>query len=442
MCQTVPETQSATLLYNQTMKLIDEFEEQVKSMVNDIRENSHNCSYLSFYNAVLKHELDGITNVNQAFEKNNIIIKQQSVTRTTAQNYSLQTEVSSANTSTYKPTEKYNISSNEGSKADSDNAPPKNFVVDILSPKFKKENVHLNTAFYSDNSISTGLTINTSGDILAFFNNQRLFLFGLGDGSKSEVPIPVGQTQPTHYQRVKFSNDGKYIAVTYHIEDIGIYSIEVKKFVHTLKQTSALCLQFTSDSKYLISSGHDCSLCIWDFSYFTLHKKIDISDTDNKSDEKICSICLDSGDKFIFASFSSGIVKVFNLSLEFLYEFKAHNSKYTFDICASPVSNEIYITCDSSIKSFVFDNKKAEHRYTFSGHTNLCTTLCLSPFNNILISGSKDETLRAWDTTTSECLFVLKAHDNTILTVCHHAKKNMFFSCGGDGIICVWEYSI
>ena len=68
-------------------------------------------------------------------------------------------------------------------------------------------------------------------------------------------------------------------------------------------------------------------------------------------------------------------------------------------------------------------------------------SVCFSPDGDMVLSGSKDESLKGWNTKTGSCLFTIKAHQNTLFRVNHHPTENCFISCAGDGKVCVWEYN-
>ena len=62
---------------------------------------------------------------------------------------------------------------------------------------------------------------------------------------------------------------------------------------------------------------------------------------------------------------------------------------------------------------------------TLQGHTEYVN--CLVVHNNVLYSGSKDETIRAWSLDTNECITALQGH--TDLVNCLVVHNNILYSC-------------
>ena len=55
------------------------------------------------------------------------------------------------------------------------------------------------------------------------------------------------------------------------------------------------------------------------------------------------------------------------------------------------------------------------------GHSS--TVRCMAMSDNLVVSGSRDNTLRLWNLTTGECLDVLQGHVAAVRCVCFDGKK-------------------
>ncbi|OMO51446.1 Zinc finger, CCCH-type [Corchorus olitorius] len=71
---------------------------------------------------------------------------------------------------------------------------------------------------------------------------------------------------------------------------------------------------------------------------------------------------------------------------------------------------------------------------SLQGHTR--AVLCLSVGENMLFSGSADNTIRVWDTETLQCIKTLNGHADAVTSVIH--CNGHLFSCSLDGTIKVW----
>ena len=72
---------------------------------------------------------------------------------------------------------------------------------------------------------------------------------------------------------------------------------------------------------------------------------------------------------------------------------------------------------------------------TLQGHTY--SVKCLIVHNNILYSGSRDKTIRAWNLDTNECIATLQGHTSNVLCLIVH--NNILYSGSLDKTIRAWQ---
>ncbi len=65
--------------------------------------------------------------------------------------------------------------------------------------------------------------------------------------------------------------------------------------------------------------------------------------------------------------------------------------------------------------------------------------MAFSPDGYILASGSEDHTVRLWQTSTQECISVLKEHVNRIRSVVFSPVDQTLVSGSHDGTIKIWD---
>ncbi|KAI8803524.1 nuclear distribution protein PAC1 [Cladochytrium replicatum] len=56
-----------------------------------------------------------------------------------------------------------------------------------------------------------------------------------------------------------------------------------------------------------------------------------------------------------------------------------------------------------------------------------------------MASGSRDKTIKIWDTTTMQCLFTMTGHDNWVRSVAFHPSGKSIFSVSDDKSLRVWD---
>jgi WD40 repeat protein len=84
----------------------------------------------------------------------------------------------------------------------------------------------------------------------------------------------------------------------------------------------------------------------------------------------------------------------------------------------------------------------AAMRHSMEGHQESVMSLCFSPRGSLLMSGSRDQTVKLWDCTKGKLLLTLQAHDGTVFGLEHHPSERCFMSCSDDQVICLWEYDL
>ena len=77
---------------------------------------------------------------------------------------------------------------------------------------------------------------------------------------------------------------------------------------------------------------------------------------------------------------------------------------------------------------------------TFEGHRGEVTDVAISTGRRIVVSGSKDGTIRVWDMDTGFTLRTIEAHSvNGINALAITPNGKLAASAGGDGLVCFWD---
>jgi COMPASS component SWD3 len=58
---------------------------------------------------------------------------------------------------------------------------------------------------------------------------------------------------------------------------------------------------------------------------------------------------------------------------------------------------------------------------------------------NIVVSGSQDETVRYWDVRSGKCLRIITAHSETVTSVSFSRDGTLILSSGYDGVARIWD---
>ncbi|EAX95274.1 hypothetical protein TVAG_051860 [Trichomonas vaginalis G3] len=302
--------------------------------------------------------------------------------------------------------------------------------------------------YYIDvGNIITSVQYDPTGKFIAFADNRNIQVI---DTTKRapyfvlEIPHPQGCCD-FHTRILRFSPDGKLIAVSTSGSQIAIFSMETRSVIGILEghTKNVSSLAFLHDGKTLISGGHDGNIIIWDTNTLKSVNKISHELQNGSNEHMIISIAVTAEDKFVAVGFMNKTIGIYEPTFKQpMRTFKAHD-EFILSIIAAPQKSIICTTSHDYTAKIWNLHDTSKPLTTLTGHTSFVINSAFSPQINshIALTGSKDETIRGWDYSTGEMLFVISPCSNTIFSVDHHCTEREFVSCSGGGMVCVWEYS-
>jgi WD40 repeat protein len=281
-----------------------------------------------------------------------------------------------------------------------------------------------------------------SGDAFAFAGCSDVFLVATADSHLIRTfPVPAARPGTEFYVRsVKISADSRYLAFDGPNSDILVYFLDngslLSRFKGHSQQVSSLL--FSADSTILFSAGFDGHLCCWDLASLTLQRKEYLL---HEPTELIRSLAgIDDG-ALLAVGFSTGVVGICEASLTHpMTSFSAHQGVAVMQVATSLLDGTIATSGHDKVAKIWSLRGAASLKQTLFGHEDFVMTVAFSPTEPILFTGSKDETVMAWDYKHGNMLFTLRGHANTVFAVVHHPSERMFVSCSGDQTICLWKY--
>jgi WD40 repeat protein len=99
---------------------------------------------------------------------------------------------------------------------------------------------------------------------------------------------------------------------------------------------------------------------------------------------------------------------------------------------------KIKVWCTSHLGG-VTDLKDVQPLYTLSGHSHIVRSLAISANGKLLVSGSRDQTIKIWQLETGELIRTLKGHRDEVCTITLSPDEQIIASGSTDKTIKLWH---
>ena len=120
-----------------------------------------------------------------------------------------------------------------------------------------------------------------------------------------------------------------------------------------------------------------------------------------------------------------------------LYTLEGHRNAVT-SITFSP-TEEIVASGSQDQTIEIWDLKKGKRWYTLTGHRNWVTSIAISPDGQILASGSRDHTIEIWDLKKGKRWYTLSGHHDGVEVVAFSPQGDVLASGSRDHTIEIWD---
>jgi len=235
---------------------------------------------------------------------------------------------------------------------------------------------------------------------------------------------------------------------------VKIWDFDSGELEKTLKgHTNAVqCVDFDRQGKYLVSCSADLTIKIWELEQYECVKTL------HGHDHNIsCVAFLPSGDHIVSCS-RDKTIKVWETATGYCTKTLRGHDEWVRTVIVSDDGLTL-ASCGHDKTVRLWDLSKGECTHTMREHSHNIECLAFSPATvtsyetldgkvhkgksgvsgNFLASGSRDKTIKVWNTATGECIATLIGHDNWVQGVTWHPTGKYLISVSDDKSVKVWE---
>ena len=240
-----------------------------------------------------------------------------------------------------------------------------------------------------------------------------------------------------------FSPDGQTLVSGGADSTIKIWHVGALDLIDILHKHNGMvrCVAFTPDGQMLATGGDDRKILFWDLMQRQVAIALSLDDT-------AAHALAFSPDGQTLVTGSYRKIKVWRISRQewlttfepqLLHSFTGHS--HIVRSLAVSADGKILVSGsrDKTIK--IWHLETGELMHTLKGHRDGVYAIALSPDGQILASGSVDKTIKLWHLETGELLGTFIGHTNTVTALAFTASGEILVSGSLDKTIKIWQKS-
>ncbi|KAG1672374.1 hypothetical protein FOA52_010992 [Chlamydomonas sp. UWO 241] len=245
---------------------------------------------------------------------------------------------------------------------------------------------------------------------------------------------------------VCFSPDGKHLATGSLDDTVRMWNvqdaIDETRETKSMHRGNVMSVMFSSDGSSIVSGSKDNSIKLWDRK--SGHCKLTL--TGHK--HRVLSVALSPDGALIASGSSDRTVRVWDaITGAQLFKFVGHND-YVKSV-AWNVDGRGVVSASKDNTLMVWDVSEARPSNgagkievssvikRMEGHTD--SVLCVAVNARLIVSGSKDQTVRVWDASTYAPNNVMHGHNGEVCSVALHPGGRTAVSGSKDKTVRVWD---
>ncbi|KAF9808857.1 hypothetical protein IEO21_07722 [Rhodonia placenta] len=258
--------------------------------------------------------------------------------------------------------------------------------------------------------------------------------------------------------RVAFHPTFNLIASASEDATVKIWDWETGEFERTLKgHTRAVNdVDFDSKGNLLVTCSSDLFIKIWDVQNDWRNTK-----TFPGHEHTVSSVRFMPGDQQIVSASRDRTIRIFDVASTHLVRTIMGHSDWVR--CIEPSDDgRLIASCSNDQTARISDPLTGETKMEFRGHEHTIEVVAFAPIvaytairelgglpdkdrtkrsGTYLATGSRDKTIKIWDTQSGQMIRSLAGHDNWVRALVFHPTGKFLLSASDDYTIRVWELS-
>lgn len=212
--------------------------------------------------------------------------------------------------------------------------------------------------------------------------------------------------------------------------DIATGRTEVEYAAH---DKAAICYELSRDGNLLLTGGADGKVILWDA------RKGDTLKIIKAHREPVFDVHFSRDESKVLCSSWDSSIKIYDLASGKQLEYLDLNNASAYNVLFS--ANDLYIFAaqlgEAKLTMWEIDTKKIVRE--FIGHSDVISSIRLSPDGKKMLSTSWDSSIRLWDIATGLMDAKFKGHRGPVYTATFSADGKTLFSGGADRIVRLWD---
>ncbi len=230
---------------------------------------------------------------------------------------------------------------------------------------------------------------------------------------------------------VTYSPDGKQLLAGFNDGSAMLIDVETEAVLLTLKDHWKGVVEVVMDplSRYFITAG-DNTIKVYTMEGVLVHNLKDQTST-------IWSVDTDNTGQYLITGAISRIFKLFDvIEGKKIADFSDHTD-VVMAACFSPDGKLIASASPGTVK--IRELATQEIIMTFPSHSEDIYVITFSPDGKLLATGSKDKTIRLYDTELKKQVAEYKGHKDLIMDMAFSPDGTYLLSCSFDQTVRLWE---